>query len=353
MITGPSSYDSTMTEFKQHWTMANTKLAPTPLILTLPDYKISMTRAELGALHSSLLAQQDVVLTWSVDVQIACGDINVKKAELLAKFNLFTSLMDASYQDTGFYAVRPLAPSITDGKEVFLNPLGDAIKVWKRMNEGTAPAGVTLPLVLGDSVDQGSFASAVSALCFAYADLEGKEVDLRIARGNRNVIQAKAYSAMKAYREGAENKFAMHPELIESLPRLSPLPGHTSQPVNASAVLEGTNQSKVVYDASTDSMLESYELRGSAGDEYNDEDAVVIATNAPGAPREFLTPFGLNQPGAKIALKVYVILTTGNEAGSAAMFVHRPASMQLRRKDEDERMERAGQCRQLDMTHYH
>ena len=134
---------------------------------------------------------------------------------------------------------------------------------------------------------------------------------------------------MKMYREGAENKFVLHPELIETLPRLSPLPGHTPQPVNASAVLEGTNQSKVVYDASTDAMLESYQLRGSAGDEYNDEDAVVIATNAPGAPREFITPFGLNQPGAKIALKVYVILITGNEAGSAAMFVERPVEVSI------------------------
>jgi hypothetical protein len=45
------------------------------------------------------------------------------------------------------------------------------------------------------------------------------------------------------------------------------LPGHTPAPVNASAVLEGTNQSKVEYDASTDAMIESYQLRGSAGDE--------------------------------------------------------------------------------------
>jgi hypothetical protein len=45
--------------------------------------------------------------------------------------------------------------------------------------------------------------------------------------------------------------------------------------------------------------------------------------------------FTLNQStwrkerGAEIALKVYVVLTTGNEAGSAAMLVERPASVQL------------------------
>ena len=76
-------------------------------------------------------------------------------------------------------------------------------------------------------------------------------------------------------------------------------------------------------------MVESYQLRGSVGDDYSDEDAVVIATNEPGAPREFVTPFGLNQPGARVAFKVYVILNTGNEAGSAAMSVQRPAGVQL------------------------
>ncbi len=48
--------------------------------------------------------------------------------------------------------------------------------------------------------------------------------------------------------------------------------------------------------------------------------------NPPGAAREFNTTFGLNQPGAKVALKVFVITNTGNEAGSAVMFVQRPFS---------------------------
>lgn len=56
---------------------------------------------------------------------------------------------------------------------------------------------------------------------------------------------------------------------------------------------------------------------------------MVIATNAPRAPREFITPFGLNQPGAKVALKVYVILTTCNEAGCAPMVVERLMSLPL------------------------
>jgi hypothetical protein len=42
--------------------------------------------------REGLLAQ----LAKAVHVQIARGNVNVKKAELLAKFNLFTALMDGS-----------------------------------------------------------------------------------------------------------------------------------------------------------------------------------------------------------------------------------------------------------------
>ena len=40
---------------------------------------------------------------------------------------------------------------------------------------------------------------------------------------------------------------------------------------------------------------------------------------------EFLTNLGLTQPGTRVLLKVYVVLTTSNEAGSAAMVVVRPS----------------------------
>lgn len=59
----------------------------------------------------------------------------------------------------------------------------------------------------------------------------------------------------------------------------------------------------MVCDASTEATLHSYQLRGTVVDDYRDGDAVVTAANAPGAPRDFITPIGLNQPGAKVVLK--------------------------------------------------
>ena len=329
-ITGPASYLLTTTEFLAHWAQCNAALPPqSPLQPRLPENNTTVTRAQLLALRTQLQNQQITVQSRLTDQGIARGVINLQKEALLEKFNQFNARLDAFYRKTRFYELRPYAPSPTDGQEAFTRPVVDAMTLWEKINVGPAPAGVTLPLALPDGTDQGAFASAVSALQFAYQDEQTKAQETGLARADRNLLQTKIYAILKAYRETVPGSGVREfPALLETLPRLTPAPGHTPAAVNASAVFTAPNVSKVVYDASTDGLLHSYQLRGNVGGDYSDEDAIVIATHTPGEAREFLTPFGLNQPGAQVALKVYVILTTGNEAGSGAMLVHRPANVQ-------------------------
>ena len=318
-----------MTAFSEHWLIGNSLLgAPMHVKIGLAD-KSEVTQAIFDGWRTTLQNQQNAVQTALTAAQIARGNVNVMKTELLVKFGLFTTLLDGYFKGTGCYEARPYAPTFNDGKENFLRPLGAMMNLWAEINADSAPAGVTLPLVLGDSTNQGAFASALSALIFGFWVMEKKELALAVTRGKRNVTQAKAYETMRQYREVATAKYKLHPEMVESLPRLTPLPGHTPARVNSSAVFEAPNQSKAIYDASTDAMISHYELRATAGGSYNDEDAVLVATNEPGAAREFVTPFGLTQPGAKVAFKLYVVLTSGNEAGSAEMVVERPVSVQL------------------------
>jgi len=311
-ITGPGSYGPTTQEFLAHWQQCNTALPlATPLLVRLPK-NVSITRAQFSTQRQGLITQQGVVQGKLTDLQLARGTIVLQKIELLERFNQFTTALDAYWQNTIFALARPLAPGLTYGQELFSRPLGDAMKLWTKMNAALAPVGVTLPLTLKGGMAVGDFASAISALQFAYDDEQNKDQDVILERGNRNTIQAGLYDIMKSYREVVPKKLEDFPVLVETMPRLTPLPGHTPDAVNSSAIFEAPDKSKVVYDASTDAMLHSYQLRGNVGDDYSDEDSQVIATNEPGAPREFVVPFGLNQPGARIALKVYVILTTGN-----------------------------------------
>ena len=329
-LTTNGSYITVIDEVLAHWAEALLVLPPTkPLIVRLKQNGAGITRANLVTLRGTLETEQNAVQPCRADYFIARGSTNNKKAALLGQFNDFVTLFDAYYQGTDYYELRPYAPVVTAGKDAFCTPLGEAMILWDRLNDGPAQAGITLPLVLGDGTDQGAFASAISGLAFAYAAEQPLSFALKYARARRNGTQNRVHEVLVNYREAAEGRLSEFPELLETLPRITPLPGHTPAKVNASSIFEAPNKSKIVHDASTDLMLERYELRGCMGPDWEEEDAVVIDSHLPNAPREFITTFGLNQPGAQVVFKVYVILTTGNEAGSAAMFVERPVSVPL------------------------
>lgn len=323
-ISSNASYTTTMDAFSAHWWQSNAVLGPNPLTIRLPD-NTTMTLAQFDALSTSLGGQQLEVQSRLIDVQITRGGIDLMKAALLAKINTFNSLLDADYHGTCFHAARPNVPGLGEGPERFTGPLRDAAKLWQMMNDGPAPAGVSLPVTLADGTTQESFDAEIIALQAQYQEARTKGVLVTLARGERDLMQVRAYAAMKIYRQAVPVKLAQHPALVETLPALTPLPGHTPAPVLASATLLESNEAKVVHTASADPDLKAYQLRGNVGDRYDDGDAVVIATHEPGEPLEFVTNFGLTQPGARIALKVFVILTTGNECGSAALVVQRPA----------------------------
>ena len=322
-ITGNASYIPTMNDFDAHWALCNTALAPAVLLVAMPD-QTSMTFAVFETLRDSLQTQQTVVQSTLNDQQIARAQIEITKATLLTKFNSFIDLLQAYYQQTKFFPARPKAPGISDGQEHFTRPLIDAMTLWEKVNAAPAPAGVTLPLTLADGTIQSSFASLVSSLQFSYKTEAAAGQNLALARVDRDALQATAYAAMKSYRLAVPPRLAQHPNLVATLPALTPAAGHTPAPVNVSGIFQAPDASKVTYTASTDADLQEYQLRGTVGEHYSEDDAVVVATKQPADPREIVTTFGLTQPGARVALKVFVILNTGNESGSATMVIVRP-----------------------------
>ncbi len=322
-ITNNASYIPTMNSFLAHWNQVNVVM-PAPLLI-----KVEGVTGPVGAgefvlqranLHDSFLEVIDKLN----DGEIARGDITIKKPALLLWLNEFVGLLEVYYQGTPFLNARPKVPNVTDGQDRFLTPMYDMLSLWVKLNAGSAPDGLTLPLELSDGTLVADAQAAVAALATSYLSEKMQVQNVSLARSKRDLSKAKAYAMMKAYRVAVASRCAQHPELVDTLPALSPTPGHTPEAVAASAVFEAPDKSRVTYEASTDADLDRYELRGNPGETYSDDDAVVILTNAPGDPLEFLTSFGLSAPGTEVALKVYVVLTMGNEAGSTAMVVARP-----------------------------
>lgn len=317
-----TSYIPTINEFIAHWGQVNAVLTP-DLSVPAPDLT-AMSLLGFVSLQDSLQAQFQTLVGFLNDKEIARGEIRLLKGRLLGHFNEFNAMLDGYWSATPFINARAYAPSASDGEESFISPLRDALSLWQKLNAAAAPAGITLPLVLSDGTGVDDFLDEMANLQAAYATEARANQNAVLARSQRDSIMATARAVMVSYRKIIPARCAQFPALVQTMPEVTPRPGHTPEPVNASAVFQAPDQAKIVYDASDEATLARYELRGNPGESYQEDDAVPLATRAPGDPREFVTHFGLTQPGTQASFKVFVILETGNEAGSAAMTVERP-----------------------------
>ena len=103
--------------------------------------------------------------------------------------------------------------------------------------------------------------------------------------------------------------------LCGSLPRISPLPGHTPKPVVVGVVPVPGGGRRLEWSASDEASLAGYELRGCAGKTYIKKRERLILKVAADGERVAVLPQG----AGRMCYKIYVVLKTGNERGSRAV----------------------------------
>jgi hypothetical protein len=319
-ITGPSSYVPTTAEFVAHWTDANAELpALQPLLLSDGTDLASFSTA-----RTVLLSMRDELEAADLDVQLARGAMNLAKGPLLAKLNLFNTLVRGAMGTSVYARALPLVPGIGDGQQGFSQPMVQAMKLWAKIN-AAPPAGVTAPVVLVDGTTQAVFAAAVEALAELYGDVVGAEQEFALALARRNDVQDEIYRSMKLYRETVPTRFMPDSPLLASLPALSPDSGRTPDPVELSGAWDaGLAAARLTATVSNDPDLKEYELRWCPGAVFSTDTDHVVGSVPAGEPPVFVTTKGLGTSGAVASFRVYVRLTSGGEAGSETVVVERP-----------------------------
>jgi len=318
-ITGPSSYVSTTEEFEQHWDSTDDALGAGNEVV-LPD---GTNNAGLTTKKNQLAAKRADVQAKLNNKELARAEMDLRKAALLQRLGQFNDKIRAYFPNSKWIAALPNVPSATEAQSKITDPLDDANNLWQQINADPATAAdVTL---LG-AYTQVLFANDLAALKNSYTTLNAAEQAVKLAREERNNIQDEIYAILKTYRAVLPTLFAKGHALVESLPRLTPLPGSTPSAVTATAVWDDTlQQVRIGFSQSNDPNLAEYEVRYSTGTAYSTEDETVIASIPPEAPRELLTLAGVETAGATAKYRVYVRLTTGNEKGSNTVSVTRPA----------------------------
>lgn len=313
-ISGPSSYLSTTDEFIAHWSSLNTDLgANGPFVLPR-----QVTLNVLAGWRGALEGQQALVEGSRNNRELARADIETKKAALLLRLNQFNAKLESLLPEQRWLDARPRAFTVTEGMGKVLPPLDDAADLWTKYDSEVDGFNLAGNYPLADFVAD---LALFKTLYPAYASADNS---LKLARGKRNVTQEKIYAILKNYRQCVIADFLEGDPLRETLPRLTPLPGHTPQAVNVAGTWSAASQqAELTWTASTDEALDHYELRGVVGPDYEGDDEQVLASFAPGAARAWSGLYGLTAPGMAASFKVYVVLNTGNESGSAVVTVTR------------------------------
>lgn len=318
-ITGPSSYPATVDEFVAHWTQANAELGATDVVLAG-----GTTLANFSGIGEDLLAKRDEVQSALNAREIGRGNVNVMKTALNDRLVQFNEKIRAFFPDSKWLNALPSVPTFSAAQSRFVDPLADANDLWSRIN---ADPDTGDPVTLLGGYTQTTFGSDIEVLKEAYGVLNKADTDLTVTRGERNQLQDQLYEMMKSYRLALPTFFAKDNPLVETLPRLTPLPGHTPDPVTVSGAWDpATELANLSWTASDDPDLERYEVRMSPGATYSTEDDSVIGSVEAGGPLEFSTNAGLTSPGLNASFRVYVMLTTGNERGSTTLPITRPIS---------------------------
>lgn len=309
-----------MDEFINHWTTH----APTVLIADTDAGGGVVDAGQFASIRDDLDAAKTLLQNRLNDLEssrVALEQLRQSVGDRVAEFN---RRIRADFPTTPAFSRLPLVPNRTAGRDAFLDAMDDMLSIWERVN-GLAPSPILPgPLLLG-TLTRAQFLTQRAAMDGAFTARGNAERAAAAARIERNGIQEHARALMVTYRAKIEALFAPESIEVQTLPRLTPSAGATPDPVELTGTWnETTQRAELTWTESLDPELSEYQVRAVPGPEYDSQDETVLSTIAPGAPRQFSTAAGLAVPGSAMSYKVYVKLTTGNEAGSDARTVTRP-----------------------------
>jgi len=320
-ITGPSSYVDTTQEFSAHWEQADTTLGVGNEVV-LPG---GVTRVNLDTLLAALETKRALVQAKLNLAQTARGAVNAQKGALLLRLDQFNEKVRGALAGTKYERALPNIPGETEGQGPVMEALDDAESLWEQINADPAAGG---PIKLLGNYLQAQFATDIVALRAAYKAWKKAEKIADLTREERNDIQDEIYPILLSYRKNLPTFFAKTHALVATLPRLTPEPGATPKAVRINVVYdEATAKAKVTFPASSETNIVHYSVRFSVGTTYSTNDENVIANIPAGpGPFTFFTDAGLAVAGDEIVIKVYTVNDTGNEKGSNAVAVVKPAA---------------------------
>ena len=317
-IASTIDYLPVMDEFIAHWNATNDALiiAEDGVAVSLDDF--GDLRTTLDTAKSLLQVRLNDLEGSRVTLEQARGGAGDRVAE-------YNRRIRADFPNNAAFSRLPTVPNRSGGRDAFLDAMDDTLDLWSRVNALPPSPIFTAPLLLPGGLTRAQFQTLRTALDTAFTSRGNAENAVAAQRITRNGLQDRAKSLMVTYRLKVEALYAPESPQVTTLPRLTPVAGSTPDPVALTAAWDPADlRAELTWTASEEPELASYQVRAVPGPDYSTDDETLLATIPPNAPRTYQSAAGLALPGTAMSYKIYVRLTTGNEAGSNAQTVVRP-----------------------------
>ena len=308
-----------------HWQQVNTALGATPLTLK-GGYTIANLQTDRNALQAAITALQPLENT----LETAQLDRDTRKKAIQARVTPFRNAVRFFALGTPYENALPTSPSFTAIETKFVKALDDTAALWATLNALPATgagsiAGFTPPLVLPGGYTLATFTTELAALRTAYINVTNARKNLDIGRQKRDVLLTPLKARLLQYRRAVLALFASTDPLYRSLPVVSPgSKGSTPDAVSASAKWDAaTSKAVLTILPSSDPNLDHYSVRTAPPPTYRVKNETTLG-RIEKEGTVFATTAGLSAAGATALYKVYVVLKSGREKGSATLKVTRP-----------------------------
>lgn len=319
-LESPASYPATLVQFLAHWESVNSALGGA-LVLLEGD------REDGVALGVALKQRMDGVVAAMMAVTLAREGLVDGRAQVRGLLQQFHAAVRAYWPGTPWAGLARRLPPVESALDKFLRPCRSGSRLWRLVEAEPAPVGAPSPVLIGPGHDVGrvEFEAAVEGVRLQGLGLEEAEWALDVARARRNAVMLQVRGMLVSYVKALPSRVPAGHYLLDSLPRLWPLPGHTPSPVRAAgAWVPERKVARLTWSESKDAALDHYEVRVCAGPEYSREDEVVLAEVPAGAERVLETGLWPGRAGAAASFRVYVVLRTGNARASGVVVVRQP-----------------------------
>ena len=321
-ITDFASYIPTGQEFESHWSNVDAdRVANTLPVFALPDgYGLATLATDLATLQASITGMEDVDNT----LGLAVSTRNTWKETVRNAIMNFRETVQFKLKNSGYPANAPLTPHKDGGEQKLVKAADDVVNLWARIDADSSVPNFTAPLVLRGGITLASFTADLATLREKIKAVNDAEGDGSFARTKRDLLLSPFRDRLVAYREAVRIEYGVGHALVTTLPDVYSGPGSTPDAVTLSGMWdEVAMEASLTWTPSSNPNFSSYEIRVSPGATYDSGNSTIAGT-IPAGGEELRTTQELESLGDTASFKVFVVLTTGNRAGSNIVTITRP-----------------------------